>query len=84
MHSGLRGGNLLFHLQRLIDSGMIVRARHERGDYLLTEKGYAVLKGVVGIMMTLNEMKGNDGSAVTMTKNKEAIPGELKITPSSV
>ena len=50
--SGLRGGNLLFHLQRLIDAGMIVQ-HHERGDYLLTEKGYTILKGVVEITLAL-------------------------------
>lgn len=43
--TGLRGGNLLFHLQKLQDGGMILQ-RHERGDYMITEKGYRVLKGV--------------------------------------
>jgi len=42
--TGLRGGNLLFHLQKLLDGGMILQ-RHERGDYMITEKGYRVLKG---------------------------------------
>jgi DNA-binding transcriptional ArsR family regulator len=43
--TGLRGGNLLFHLQKLQDSGMILQ-RHERGDYMITEKGYKTLKGI--------------------------------------
>jgi DNA-binding transcriptional ArsR family regulator len=43
--TGLRGGNLLFHLQKLQDGGMILQ-RHERGDYMITEKGYRALKGV--------------------------------------
>jgi DNA-binding transcriptional ArsR family regulator len=43
--TGLRGGNLLFHLQKLQDSGMILQ-RNERGDYMITEKGYRALKGV--------------------------------------
>lgn len=43
--TGLRGGNLLFHLQKLQDGGMILQ-RHERGDYMITEKGYRVLKWV--------------------------------------
>src|SRR5660397_112013 len=34
--TGLRGGNLLFHLQKLLDSGMILQ-RHERGDYMITD-----------------------------------------------
>lgn len=43
--TGLRGGNLLFHLQKLLDSGMILQ-RHERGDYMITEKGFKVLKSI--------------------------------------
>ncbi len=50
--TGLRGGNLLFHLQKLLDSGMILQ-RHERGDYMITEKGYKVLKGISDICLTL-------------------------------
>ncbi len=41
----LRGGNLLFHLQKLLDSGMILQ-RHERGDYMITDKGFKILKSV--------------------------------------
>lgn len=47
--TGLRGGNLLFHLQKLLDGGMILQ-RHERGDYMITEKGYRVLKGIAEIL----------------------------------
>ncbi len=43
--TGLRGGNLLFHIQKLLDSGMILQ-RHERGDYMITDKGFKVLKSV--------------------------------------
>lgn len=50
--TGLRGGNLLFHLQKLLDSGMILQ-RHERGDYMITEKGYKVLKSVSEIYSML-------------------------------
>jgi DNA-binding transcriptional ArsR family regulator len=50
--TGLRGGNLLFHLQKLLDSGMILQ-RHERGDYMITDKGFKVLKGVVDIYSML-------------------------------
>ncbi|HQJ62638.1 MAG TPA: winged helix-turn-helix domain-containing protein, partial [Methanothrix soehngenii] len=42
--TGLRGGNLLFHLQKLQDGGMILQ-RHERGDYMISEKGYRALRG---------------------------------------
>lgn len=50
--TGLRGGNLLFHLQKLLDCGMILQ-RHERGDYMITEKGYKTLKGISDIYSTL-------------------------------
>jgi predicted transcriptional regulator len=50
--TGLRGGNLLFHLQKLLDTGMILQ-RHERGDYMITEKGYKTLKGISDIYLTL-------------------------------
>ncbi len=43
--TGLRGGNLLFHLQKLMDSGLILQ-KHERGDYMITEKGFKILKGL--------------------------------------
>lgn len=43
--TGLRGGNLLFHLQKLLDSGMILQ-RHERGDYMITDKGFKILKSL--------------------------------------
>lgn len=40
--TGLRGGNLLYHIQKLLDSNLIIQ-RHERGDYMITEKGYNLL-----------------------------------------
>ena len=43
--TGLRGGNLLFHLQKLLDSGMILQ-KHEGGEYLITEKGFVVLNKI--------------------------------------
>ncbi len=48
----LRGGNLLFHLKKLQDAGMILQ-RHERGDYIITEKGYKTLKGIGTLCSTL-------------------------------
>ncbi len=41
--TGLRGGNLLFHIQKLLDKDMILQ-RHERGDYMITSKGFNLLK----------------------------------------
>lgn len=43
--TGLRGGNLLFHIKKLTDSGMIFQG-HERGDYMITEKGYKTMKAI--------------------------------------
>ena len=51
--TGLRGGNLLFHLQKLLDYGMILQ-RNERGDYMITEKGYKTLRGIVETYLSLN------------------------------
>jgi len=51
--TGLRGGNLLFHLQKLLDSDLILQ-RHERGDYMLTEKGYKLLVVLSEVQAVLN------------------------------
>ncbi len=51
--TGLRGGNLLFHLQKLVDSGMILQ-RHERGDYMITDKGFKVLRSIGDMYSVLN------------------------------
>lgn len=50
--TGLRGGNLLFHLQKLTESGMILQ-QHERGDYMITEKGFKILQGLNEIYSSL-------------------------------
>jgi predicted transcriptional regulator len=41
----LRGGNLLFHIKKLQEAGMIIQ-RHERGDYVITDKGFRVLSAI--------------------------------------
>ncbi|MDW7732686.1 MAG: helix-turn-helix domain-containing protein [Methanolobus sp.] len=51
--TGLRGGNLLFHLQKLSDSGLIMQ-RHERGDYMITARGFRIMEGVSRIYTSLN------------------------------
>jgi predicted transcriptional regulator len=48
----LKGGNLLFHIQRLLDAGMMLQ-RHGRGDYMITEKGFKVLKGMSDVHQLL-------------------------------
>ncbi len=56
--TGLRGGNLLFHLQKLQDGGMILQ-RHERGDYMISEKGYRALRGVAELYSDLGSKRIN-------------------------
>ncbi|HVO78363.1 MAG TPA: winged helix-turn-helix domain-containing protein [Methanomassiliicoccales archaeon] len=41
--TGLKGGNLLFHLQKLSSTGMVIQSQ-ERGEYSLTDKGNKVLR----------------------------------------
>ncbi len=59
--TGLRGGNLLFHLQKLMESGLILQ-QHERGDYMITEKGYKILKGLNDISSALQAPAENPAS----------------------
>jgi predicted transcriptional regulator len=51
--TGLRGGNLLFHIRKLTDSGMILQ-RHERGDYVITDKGYKTMNAIAELFRILN------------------------------
>jgi len=50
--TGLRGGNLLFHIQKLQD-GELIFQRHERGDYMVTKKGYAMLMALNNLQRLL-------------------------------
>lgn len=52
--TGLKGGNLRFHLQKLLDKDIIIQ-RHERGDYMLTDKGYKLLVVLSEIHVLLDE-----------------------------
>ena len=51
--TGLRGGNLLFHIKKMTDSGMILQ-RHERGDYVITYKGYKTVNAIAVLHKWLN------------------------------
>ena len=51
--TGLRGGNLLFHIKKLTESGMILQ-RHERGDYIITDKGYKTIIAISELHQHLN------------------------------
>ena len=50
----LRGGNLLFHLQKLLDSKMILQ-HSERTDYQITRKGYTTLEALLSIYSSLKD-----------------------------
>jgi DNA-binding transcriptional ArsR family regulator len=52
--TGLRGGNLLFHLQKLLEGNLILQ-RHDRGDYMITKKGYNLLLILVDINKLLEK-----------------------------
>ena len=54
--TGLRGGNLLFHIRKLSDPGMILQ-RHERGDYVITNKGFKTLSAIAELHRLLNSDK---------------------------
>ena len=51
--TGLKGGNLLFHIRKLTESGMILQ-RHERGDYIITDKGYKTMVAIVELYRVLS------------------------------
>ena len=53
--TGLRGGNLLFHLRKLTDAGLILQV-HERGDYLITDKGYKTMTAISQLHRDLNPL----------------------------
>ena len=62
--TGLRGGNLLFHLSKLLGCDMILQ-RSGRGDYMITERGYTALKGIAEIHSLLN---GSEPTATALQK----------------
>jgi len=53
----LRGGNLLFHLQRLTRTGMILQ-KGDRGDYMLSHKGRRSLEVVNDLYFRMGENEG--------------------------
>ena len=59
--TGLKGGNLLFHLKKLQDAGMILQ-QHERGDYIITGKGYRALKAIGALQSQEVKSTRRDGS----------------------
>jgi DNA-binding transcriptional ArsR family regulator len=52
--TGLRGGNLLFHLQKLLENDLIIQ-RHDRGDYMITKRGFSLLLVLVDVNKLLED-----------------------------
>lgn len=69
--TGLRGGNLLFHLQKLMDGGLILQ-KHERGDYMITEKGFKILKGLNEIYSSIQYFPLQNSAGNTLQKEEES------------
>lgn len=67
--TNLRGGNLLFHLQRLTGTGMVFQ-RGGRGDYALTPKGQSSLE-IVNDLYIRTISAGQEGPA-TGSENERA------------
>jgi DNA-binding transcriptional ArsR family regulator len=54
--TGLKGGNLLFHIQKLLAAGFIAQDQ-DRGDYSLTERGSKVLRYLTMMTLDLGSVK---------------------------
>lgn len=52
--TNLRGGNLLFHIKKLQESNLIIQ-RSERGDYMITKKGYDIVNTISKLYMSLDK-----------------------------
>jgi len=61
--TNLRGGNLLFHLQRLTGTGMVFQ-KGGRGDYALTPKGQRSLEAVNDLYVRTFNAEKEDGAAI--------------------
>lgn len=73
--TNLRGGNLLFHLQRLTGTGMVFQ-RGGRGDYALTPKGQRSLE-------TVNELYMRTSDPGREFADKDAVNDHVRSSGSS-
>ncbi len=73
--TNLRGGNLLFHLQRLTSSGMVFQ-RGGRGDYALTPKGHLALELINDLY--LRTMAGGEGSNIHTPLVDQGVVGKVE------
>jgi DNA-binding transcriptional ArsR family regulator len=71
--TSLRGGNLLFHLQRLTGTGMVFQ-RGGRGDYALTPKGQRSLETVNDLYMrTFNAERESTSAGATSADSHNSV-----------
>ena len=54
--TGLKGGNLLFHIQKLLAAGYIAQDQ-DRGDYSLSERGSKALRYLTMMTLELGSVK---------------------------
>ena len=73
--TNLRGGNLLFHLQRLTSSGMVFQ-RGGRGDYALSPKGHLALELINDLY--LRTMAGEDGPDIHVPLVEQGLEGKAE------
>ena len=69
--TNLRGGNLLFHIKKLQEAGMIIQ-RHERGDYIITERGFRVLSSIRDVYGYLQEKEFSPDENKKKNENKKS------------
>jgi DNA-binding transcriptional ArsR family regulator len=72
--TNLRGGNLLFHLQRLTGTGMVFQ-RAGRGDYALTPKGQRSLETVNDLYMRTSEAERENASSSAFSERPRTSTG---------
>lgn len=57
----LIAGHLHFHLRKLLDCNLILQ-QHERGDYMITEKGFKILKNLNEMYFSLQYFPPQDST----------------------
>ena len=77
--TGLIAGNLLFHLQKLMDCDLILQ-QHDRGNYMITEKGSRILQSLNEMYSSLQYFPQQRSNFNLLEKSKkEELTEESKI-----
>ena len=66
----LIAGHLHFHLQKLLDCNLIMQ-QHERGDYMITEKGFKILKSLNEMYSSLQNVPPQGSTENTLKRSEE-------------